>query len=134
MPHNPRTIVPNPGYSTITGNIFYRSAKPGWHASAGPDSCHVLLDGLRGVTCVGNTLVAGCDDADANSVGHSAQANWSPRQAFVLRQLANCIIKDNVLEAASLEQLIVDLGDHRGPVLVKDNLGSLFQPAPPHAG
>lgn len=102
---------------TITGNFFKRSGK--LLAAESHDSAQVLLDGTRGVTCVGNNLQAGRDDGNTG--------NFSPFYGFVYKGLENCVISNNVLNDGALRQLLLDLGEQGDGVIVKDNPGRIFQ-------
>jgi hypothetical protein len=101
----------------ITGNYFKRSGKNADAASH--DSSHLLIEGARGVTCVGNNFYAWQDD-DGRGV-------WSPSYGIVCKNLQNSVIANNVLDGAALRQLIVDLGGHGEGVVLKDNPGSVFK-------
>jgi hypothetical protein len=101
---------------TISGNFFNRSGKRADAASL--DSCHILIEAAAGVTCVGNNLQAGRDDG--------GKGLWTPSYGIVCGKLQNCVIANNVLEAAALRELIVDQGGHGPGVVLKDNPGSLF--------
>jgi len=101
---------------TISGNFFKRSGKMAGAAS--PDSAQVLLDGVEGVTCVGNSIEAGRDDG--------GEGAWSPAFGIVFGGLRNAVIKDNVLHDGALKQLIVDKGENQEGVIVADNPGRLF--------
>ena len=102
---------------TITGNFFKRSGKLAGRASQ--DSAQILLDGARGVTCVGNNLQAWQDD--------DGTGEFSPAYGIVYKGLQNCVIVNNVLHDAALRQLLLDLGEHGPGVIVRDNPGSIFQ-------
>jgi len=104
---------------TITGNVIYRSGKPEWtDASSDPEaSAHIRLDGAHGVTCVGNTMCVGQDDSGGIN---------SPAYGMVLKNLRNCVVKDNAMHIGALKELVHDLGEHDEGVIIKDNVGSLF--------
>ena len=102
---------------TVTGNFFKRSGKLADAASH--DSSHLLIEGAKGVTCVGNNFEAGRDD-DGRGV-------WSPSYGIVCKNLQNCVIANNVLDGAALRDLIIDQGGHGEGVVLKDNPGSLFK-------
>ncbi len=101
----------------ITGNFFKRSGKLAEAASH--DSCHLLIEGARGVTCVGNNFEAGRDDDGSGA--------WSPAYGIVCKGLQNCVVANNVMDESALRQLIVDQGGHGAGVVLKDNPGSLFK-------
>ncbi|HTV13469.1 MAG TPA: right-handed parallel beta-helix repeat-containing protein [Acidobacteriaceae bacterium] len=121
--HNPQAESWNKGPCTqvaITGNFVKRSgkfAKPESH-----DSAQILLEDASGVTCVSNVLEAGQDDGD--------KGIWSPSYGLICGGLENCIVAHNTLHKGALRQLLVDLGNHRSGVLIKDNTGSVFTPQP----
>ncbi len=124
--HLPR-IVGRVGYSTITGNMIYRSGRPQWNRAGEVCSAHMVLLGVRGVTVVGNTFVAGRDDENnPGSLGYSTTANWSPQFGIVIEKLQNVIIKDNAMDSAATDELILDRGGHDIGVIVKDNVGMLM--------
>ena len=102
---------------TITGNYFRRSGKLADAASQ--ESGQILLDGARGVTCVGNNFEAGRDDGGAGT--------FTPAYGIVTKGLENCVIANNVLHRGAMKQLLLDLGEHGEGVVVKDNPGSLFE-------
>jgi hypothetical protein len=105
-------------YMTVTGNVIYRSGK---HADLDThDSSHVRIEGAKGITFVGNTMIVGRDDA--------GKGNWSPSYGIVLKGLENCIVKDNVLHDGALKTILEDLGGHGEGVIIKDNPGRLFKP------
>ena len=104
-----------PKHMSVTGNIIYRSGK--WAEEESYDSAHVRIEGAAGVTFVGNTMMAGQDDAQ--------KGKMSPSYAIVYKDLENCVIKDNVMHDGALKQLMVDLGGHGEGVIVKDNVGRL---------
>lgn len=104
---------------TITGNLIYRSGK---YAELGtPDSCQMRIEAASGATVIGNTMNMGRDD--------DGKGSYSPSYGIVYKQLENCVIKDNVLHNGCLRELMVDKGDHRDGVIVKDNPGCVFKPA-----
>jgi hypothetical protein len=102
-----------------TGNVIYRSGK--WSDPESFESAHARFCGAQGLSFVGNSLVAGRDDG---GVG-----NWSPSFGIVTRELANTVIKDNVLHKAALRELLCDQGGHADGVIVKDNPGCLLVPS-----
>jgi hypothetical protein len=102
---------------TVTGNFLKRSGKNADAASH--DSCHILIEGAEGVTCVGNNFQAWRDD-DGTGV-------WSPAYGIVCKNLQHCVIANNVLHEGALRQLILDEGGHGEGVVLKDNPGSLFK-------
>jgi len=106
---------------TVTGNFLNRSGKDADGDSF--DSSQLLLDGVEGLTFVGNVLVAGTDDR--------RQGKLTPTYAIVYKNCANTVIKDNVLHNASTKELIRDLGGHGDGVIVKDNPGQLMAPPAP---
>jgi hypothetical protein len=79
----------------------------------------MLLDGARGVTCVGNNFDAGRDDG--------GEGTFTPAYGIVYKGLENCVISNNVLHRGAMKQLLLDLGEHGEGVVVKDNPGSLFE-------
>ncbi|MGO8718413.1 MAG: right-handed parallel beta-helix repeat-containing protein [Acidobacteriaceae bacterium] len=102
---------------TITGNFIKRSGKLADLESE--QSSQIILDGARGVTCVGNTLQSGRDDGGAGK--------FSPSYGIVYKGLQDCVISNNVLHDGALRQLLVDQGEQGEGVIVRDNPGRLFQ-------
>ncbi len=100
---------------TITGNYLKRSGKLA--PSTSHDSAQLLLDGGQGISCIGNNLEAGQDDGRTGT--------WSPAYGIVYSNLENCVISNNVLHAAAIHQLVLDLGSHGDGVIVRDNPGRL---------
>ena len=103
---------------TVTGNLIYRSGR--WAEEGVEQSSHVHLDGVEGLTLVGNTLVVGRDD---NGTG-----KWSPAYGMVLHGLTNTVVKDNVMHNGALRELVRDKGEHGAGVIIKDNPGAVFTP------
>jgi hypothetical protein len=101
---------------TITGNFIKRSGK--LVSADSHDSSQILMDGVEGVTCVGNCIQSGRDDGGTGV--------YSPSYGIVYQGLQNCVIRDNVLHDGALKQLMLDLGGHRDGVIVSDNPGRLF--------
>ena len=121
-------IVGRVGYSAITGNMLYRSGRPLWSRGQPDASAHLVLRGVRGVTVTANTMVVGRDDENnAGSFGYSTEANWSPDCGIVIERLRNVIIKDNVMDAGAVRELVLDRGGHGEGVLIRDNIGELFK-------
>jgi hypothetical protein len=104
---------------TIVGNLIFRSGRPEW-TEGDHESAHVWFDSVAGLVFSSNTLRAWRDDGDR---GH-----FSPRFGIVYQRLRDSVIKNNVMNEAALEKLIVDLHDHGENVIVADNVGSLFVP------
>ena len=125
---DPTRIVGRVGYSTITGNMLYRSGRPEWSRHDPVASAHLVLRGVRGVTVIGNTMVVGRDDENnAGSFGYSTDSNWSPDYGLIVEKLQQVIIRDNVLDAGAMQELIQNRGGHGAGVLIRDNVGELFQ-------
>ena len=120
-------IVGRVGYSTITGNMIYRSGRPDWDRDRPFASAHLVLRGVQGVTVSANTLVVGRDDENnPGSLGYSERENWSPEVGVVLESLKNVVVRDNVMDAGATQQLILDLGNHSPGVVIEGNPGDLF--------
>ena len=103
---------------TITGNFLKRSGKLANPASHG--SAHILLEGSRGVTCVGNSFHCGRDDGGTGV--------WSPSYGVVYQGVEDSVITNNVLNEGALQQLFLDLGGHGEGVIIRDNPGRVFAP------
>lgn len=120
-------IVGRVGYSTFTGNMIYRSGKPEWVRDE--PSAHLVIRRARGVTVVGNTFVAGRDDENnAGSLGFSMTPNWSPAHAVVAGGLTHVVIRDNVMDSAAMDSLVVDEGGHGDGFVLEGNPGGIFRP------
>ncbi len=105
----------------ITGNVVYRSGRPEWCPVDDPDaSCHIRLEGCRGLSCCGNSMNASMDDR--------GKGGLSPRFGMVLADLADCVVKDNTLYHAAVEQVMVDRGGHSKSTIIRDNVGRVFDP------
>ena len=116
----PRGQVPCSVIAAV-GNVIYRSGRPEWCPPTDPyASCHARFEGCRGLVFTGNTLNVSKDDR--------GQGQLSPRLGIVLRDLASSVVKDNVLHCGALEQLVVDLGGHGDGLVIKDNVGTVFDP------
>jgi len=101
---------------TVTGNFLKRSGKLAKPDSY--DSSQILLDGARGVTCVGNNLQVWQDDDGTGA--------FSPSYGIVYKGLQDCVIGNNVLYEGAIRQLLVDLGGQGEGVVVNNNPGRLF--------
>lgn len=105
----------------VTGNVIYRSGRPEWcPAEDLLASSHIRLEGCRGLTCCANSMNASMDDR-----GHG---QLSPRFGLVLQGLHDCVVKDNTLYHAALEALVVDCGGHNAQTIIRDNVGTVFDP------
>lgn len=102
---------------TITGNFIKRSGKLADLESE--QSAQIILDGARGVTCIGNTLQSGRDD--------DGTGKFSPSYGIIYKDLQDCVISNNVLHDGALRQLLVNQGELGEGVVVKDNPGCIFQ-------
>lgn len=102
---------------TVTGNVIYRSGKPEWCADE-LCSAHARFEGVHGLVFSGNSMCAGQDDGGGQ---------FSPSYGLVLRALKHSIIKDNTLHIGALRELILDLGEHEDGVIIKDNVGNLYE-------
>lgn len=124
---DPTRIVGRVGYSTISGNMLYRSARPEWDAGVDLERAHLVLRGARGLSVTGNTFVCGRDDENnPGSLGFGLDPNWSPNYGMVLEGLENSVIRANAMDSACTRELIRDLGSHGPGVVMADNPGSLF--------
>lgn len=104
-----------PGTTAITGNVFNRS---GSHAEPGSrESCHLWLEDVVGVTCMGNTMCFGNNDDGSGRV--------SPHFAMVLKGLRSSVIMGNAMHNGATAQLILDEGGHDQATVIRDNVGSL---------
>ena len=103
---------------TATGNLIYRSGKPGpepWTWEDAYDNAHVRMTKCDNIVLTGNTFRIGRDD---NNVG-----TWSPEYAVVIKDSEKCIVRDNVWHRGALKDGIVCLGDNVD-VMTDGNMGS----------
>ncbi len=100
----------------ITGNVIYRSGKPEW-TEEGYDSAHVLIEGTHGLSFTGNSMCVGQDDGGGRN---------SPDYGIVLRALENSVVSENTMHIGALKKLTADLGEHGEGVIIRDNVGSLY--------
>ncbi len=114
----PRGDAPARNFS-IVGNIFNRTGDPVEGQQEEHGSAHARFVGAKGVVFSGNSLRAG--------MGDKGEGTPAPQYGIVLKGLAESIIKDNVLHQGALKLLVRDLGEHGSDVIVKDNVGSLFE-------
>lgn len=102
---------------TITGNVFNRSGADFFDNLAQEDSCHIRLCECFGVTVTGNTFLLGQDDV----IG---EGKYSPKHGVVFDKLKGCVIANNALWKACLEEPILwalDASD--GNVVIQGNVG-----------
>jgi len=109
---------------TVTGNVIYRSGRPGWRELSEHEDSHVWVQDTRGLTLTGNTMRVGRDDGN--------KGQWSPRFGIVYERIACSIIKNNVLDDGALHKLVFDLHGHGENVSVADNMGRLFETGNSH--
>lgn len=105
------------GVFAITGNLFNRNGSKA--DPAGHQSAHCLFEHVEGMVMTGNTLRSGLADG-----GGGAR---SPAYGIVYQGLHSSIIRDNVLHAGAVKELLADLGGHDELSIVKDNIGTLAQ-------
>ena len=106
---------------TVNANILYRNGKPERCGSGTYDSSHIRCRNAEGVVITSNVCQAHKDDPNSPIIDGS-----SPDWGIVVEGLENVIIRDNILHRGYKKDLLVDLGGHRGPVLIRDNLGSVY--------
>ncbi|OJU09406.1 MAG: hypothetical protein BGN88_09755 [Clostridiales bacterium 43-6] len=102
---------------TISTNLFYRNGSNEEIADSNEDS-HIMLNNIRGLTCVGNTFSAFCDDG-----GKSGR--MSPNFGVVYARMENTVIKDNVWHRGVMNEFLVDLGGNADTLIIKDNVGRI---------
>ncbi len=102
---------------SVTGNVIYRSGAPNWGKPEDLDDTHLRFDHVEGLVCTGNTMNVGRDDGGKGA--------WSPQYGIVCRNLAESIVKDNVLWHGAFKALVEDRGEHGAEVIIRDNVGSL---------
>lgn len=110
---------------TVTGNTFNRSGsgvfRPELQAE-GYENCHFFAEECVNLVFTGNTLHAGRDGKDEAGV-----RRFGPDYGLVLRHLRASLIKDNVMQGASVRQNVVDLGQHEEEVCIRDNIGGVME-------
>ncbi len=111
--HNCRNI-------TVTGNLILRSGAPHGAPFTDPhQSTQLRLEGVQGLTCIGNTIEVGKDDNGKGIV--------TPDYGMVLKSLSQSVVANNVMHNGALKELIVDLGGHGEGFILKDNPGSIYK-------
>lgn len=111
------TVERPSGVFAVTGNLFNRNgakADPAGHQSA-----HCLFEHVNGLVMTGNTLRSGFADGGGG--------RCSPSYGIVYQAIRSSIIRDNVLHAGAVKELLADLGGHDGQSIVKDNIGTLAE-------
>ena len=112
----------SPSYQiSAIGNTFFRNGKPSRCIDEPYNSAQVRCQNSTGIILTSNLCEVFRDDSNADSGDGS-----SPDYGIVYGMLKESIIKDNVLSEGAKKELLVDLGGHKGQVIVKDNVGSLF--------
>lgn len=91
--------------STVMGNVFHRSGE-----------AQIVLEGCKGVAVVGNTSKA--------TRAQFAKDTFVPAAGMVLKDLASCVVKDNVFWRGYCERLIDDKGGHSDGTVIRDNVGT----------
>jgi hypothetical protein len=101
---------------TITGNLFLRSGAvlDQGRELAEQDRCAVRLVGVDGLTFTGNSTTVGGNDASMQ------RAAPTPECGLIMHHLQNAVIAHNQL--AGTKQALLDLGEHGGQVIVRDNV------------
>ena len=101
---------------TVTGNIFRRSgARKECDPLLSPDmSCHLNMKNCYGTVISGNTARVGIDD--------NGKGVLTPDYGFIVKDCAECIIKDNSLSSAATVERLVLKGDNSASI-IKDNIG-----------
>ncbi|MBO5646445.1 MAG: right-handed parallel beta-helix repeat-containing protein [Clostridia bacterium] len=110
---------------TVTGNTFNRSGSGIFRSelqAPGYENCHFFAEECVNLVFTGNTLHAGRDGMD-----DSGKRHYGPDYGLVLRHLRASLIKDNVMQGASVKQNVVDLGEHEEEVYIKDNIGGVME-------
>ena len=98
----------------ITGNVLNRSGK--YHPSYDEneyENSHIYIDGASNIAITGNTFRIGKDDRNSGKL--------SPDYGIVYKHLNSCVITANVFNNGALKSSFVDLGEHRGTNIIKDN-------------
>ncbi len=106
---------------TAIGNIFFRNGKPERCGDAPYDSSQIRCIEVHGLVLTGNLCEVGRDDPNTGP-----SENPSPDYGIVYGGLRAAIIKDNVLHNGFKKEMLVDLGNNRGEVIVQDNLGTPY--------
>lgn len=98
---------------TVTGNIFYRSGKPGSSIKTPEDSSHIYCNGVSNTVITGNTFRIGRDDGGAGL--------WSPNFGVIIKNCSYVICKENAMHESCLEKTICFDGDDTN--LICNNIG-----------
>ena len=98
---------------TITGNLIYRSGKPGEGLETEEENSHVLMDHCVNVTFTGNTLRYGRDDG--------GNGTWSPDIDLVIKNCDYCVFAENVMHHGAMKENV--RWDGKGVCRFEGNLG-----------
>ena len=98
----------------ITGNVFRRCGKDSKDLAEGEQSCHVKLDGCKGLSMTGNSFLAGQDDG--------GKGLFTPQVGLMMKDLQCSVITGNTLWHGYMNTMFVDKGGHKD-CIIKDNVG-----------
>jgi hypothetical protein len=119
-------IMDRDGYPSsqisAVSNTFFRNGKPSRCGNAPYDSSQIRCRHARGVVLTSNICEVWMDDPNSDSEDAS-----SPDYGIVVGELQESIIKNNTLFQGAKKEILVDQGGHGSQVVIKDNVGSLFQ-------
>ena len=106
--------------STFTGNVFRRNGNDATKLMEGEDeSCHMIIQGCRGISVTGNTGGAGRDDR--------GQGAPKPNYAFWMKDNNCSTIVANAFSRGYLKGLTVDKGGNVNDFVFQFNVGSIFE-------
>lgn len=100
---------------TVTGNVFRRCGKDSSMLTEGEKSCHIRLEGCKGLSMTGNTCLAGQDDGGVGK--------FTPQIGLIIKNLECSVISGNTLFDGYMDQLLADFGGHGRDFIFKDNVG-----------
>jgi len=99
-----------------TGNIFNRSGRAkGSKRESEYESTHLYFENCTNLAFGQNTFITGNDDF--------GDGGESPDYCVVYKKIACCSIQANTMRGGALKRSFVDLGEHFGENLIKDNTG-----------
>lgn len=110
---------------SVTCNTFNRSGSGEFRPelqAPGYENCHFFVEHCVNLAFMSNTLHAGRDGKDSDGNRY-----FGPDYGIVCRHLRSSVIRDNVMQGASVKQNVVDLGEHEEEVLITENLGGVME-------
>jgi len=102
---------------TFTGNVFSRNGRNSANLTEGTNSCHMLIQGCRGITVTGNTGWAGDDDGSGTV---------TPNYAFWTRNNSCSVVAGNAFSGGYRTGMVLDRGGNQSNFLFHKNVGSVY--------